>query len=414
MADKNENQTEVQGELPLEDTTPDYKQQVKDFEKQLKAANNALKDIEKNRKKQSPTVWSIEKRDYVPNEKRISDEEYENAKNKVAEIQKALDTAKANKKKADDERVAQENEQWEKALEQIGLDGSQRGGTVGAIMRGFKETPEEDAKREAGLQERQEAQKEDVEDLKEEGEDIVEEQREASESDANKNLESLESLVRERIEGAKNDPIYNELPRTIRQAYKAGEFGDPVNEDIRKAYRAEMKKPKKERNAEVIEDYKKELERTKDARQAKNWYTMNAIGTGLMNFGSALKGETPTAETEWNKRQGARIANAQQRYKDLLDAKANTVIDELKNKQGFDQNTQKAIRSLYNDRRLQPILNRLDTDSQIQLIDLMQEKKDAINFNAFVNALVLSLVKNPEGAVSTALGVGKDVVDLVK
>lgn len=421
MADKKGNEEKKQGELPLEDTTPDYEQQIKDFEQQekdfkqqLKDANNALKDIEKNRKKQSPTVWSIEKRDYVPNEKRISDEEYENAKKKVAEIQEALNTAKASKKKAKDGKLAQDNERWEQALKQTGLDGSQRGGILGVITGGFQETPAQKEKREAGLQERQETQKEDVEDLKEEGEDIVDEQREASESDANKNLESLESLVRERIEGAKNDPIYNELPRTIRQAYKAGEFGDPVNEDIRKAYRAEMKKPKKERNAEVIEDYKKELERTKDARNAKNWYTMNAIGTALLNVGTALKGGTPTAETEWNKRQGARIANAQQRYKDLLDAKANTVIDELKNKQGFDQSTQKAIRSLYNDRRLQPILNRLDTDSQIQLIDLMQEQKDAINFNAFVNALVMSLVKNPEGAVSTALGVGKDVIDLVK
>ena len=393
MAKKDKNKTKVQGQLPLENSTVEAPK------------NGAAERAEKARKA------SIEQQAKAQAEKEAKQKEEEERLKKAQEDREA-------KKKAAEEAKQQAQADYETALDSA-RDTAQ--GTLAERALGkaglggiFEETPEQEKKREAGIQARQEAQKEDVESLKEEGEDIVEEQREASESDAKKNLESLESLVRERIEGTKNDPIYNELPRTIRQAYKAGEFGDPVNEDIRKAYRAEMKKPKTERKKEVIEDYKKELERTKDARNAKNWYTMNAIGTGLMNFGSALKGGGPIAETEWNKRQGARIANAQQRYKDLLDAKANTVIDELKNKQGFDQKTQAAIRSLYNDRRLQPILNRLDTDSQIQLIDLMQEKKDAINFNAFVNALVLSLVKNPEGAVSTALGVGKDVVDLVK
>ena len=425
MAEKTGNEEEMQGELSLEDTTPDYEQlikdyeqQIKDFEKQLKDANKALKDIEKNRSKQSEQVWSIPDRAYIPNPNRKSDEDYENAKNKVAEIQNAIDTAKANKKKAVDERVAQENAKWEEALKQRGWDGSNRTfGLGGKITRIFQESPEDKEEREKGLKERQEAQKEDIKDFKSETEEVVEDSREESESDAEKNIASLENILKERLEGSKNDPIYNELPKTIRQAYKAKEFGDPMDEDIRKAYREVMRKPKKDRDEkdkETIDAYKKELERTKDARQARDWYTMNAIGTALLNVGTALKGGTPTADTAWNKRQGARIEAAQQRYKDLLDTKANTVIEEVKNKQGYDQATQKAIRSLYNDKRLQPVLNRLDTDSQIQLIDLMQKKSGAINFNAFVNALVLSLMDNPQGAVTSALGLGKDFVDLLK
>lgn len=404
MADTNENQTEIQGELPLEDTTPDYKQQIKDYKQQLNEAKKTVKYIEKNRKTQGARVYS--------------NEDYENAKNKVTEIQNSLNNAKANKKKADDERVAQENAQWEEALEQQGWDGSNRTFGLGGKIEGFfKETPKQKEEREKGLKERQEAQEQDIKDFKDEKEEVVEDSREESESDAEKNIASLENILKERLEGSKNDPIYNELPKTIRQAYKAREFGDPMDEDIRKAYREVMRKPKKDRDEkdkEAIDAYKKELERTKDARQARDWYTMNAIGTALLNVGTALKGGTPTAETAWNKRQGARIEAAQQRYKDLLDTKANTVIEEVKNKQGYDQATQKAIRSLYNDKRLQPVLNRLDTDSQIQLIDLMQEKSGAINFNAFVNALVLSLMDNPQGAVTSALGLGKDFVDFLK
>lgn len=414
MSDKMGNEEEIQGELPLEDTTPDYEQQIKDyeqqikdFEKQLKDANKELKNIEANRRNFP-----------LSDPRRRSDDDYQNAKNKIAEIQKSIETAKANKKKADDERVAQENAQWEEALKQQGWDGSGRIFGLGRIVtKAFQESPEEKEKREAGLKERQEAQEQDIKDFKDETEEVVEDSREESESDAEKNIASLENLVNERIEGSKNDPIYNELPKTIRQAYKAREFGDPMNEDIRKAYREVMRKPKKDRDEkdeEAIVAYKKELERTKDARQARDWYTMNAIGTALLNVGTALKGGTPTAETAWNKRQGARIEAAQQRYKDLLDTKANMVIEEVKNKQGYDQATQKAIRSLYNDKRLQPVLNRLDTDSQIQLIDLMQEKSGAINFNAFVNALVLSLMDNPQGAVTSALGLGKDFVDFLK
>lgn len=415
MADTTGNEEEMQGELPLEDTTPDYKQQVKDAEKQLKVAKDALKDIEKNRQKQSEKVWSITDRAYIPNPNRKSDEDYENAKNKVAEIQKAVDTAKANKKKADDERVAQENAKWEQALKQQGWDGSNRTfGLGGIITRGFQETPEQKEAREAGLQERQEAQKEDIKDFKDETEEVVEDSREESESDAEKNIASLENILKERLEGSKNDPIYNELPKTIRQAYKAGEFGDPVNEKIRKDYRAEMKKPKKERNTEVIDAYKKELERTKDARQARDWYTMNAIGTALLNVGTALKGGTPTADTAWNKRQGARIEAAQQRYKDLLDTKANAVIEDAKHLQGFNQEMEKSIRKLYADRRLQPILNELDVNSQRQLIDLMQEKAGAINFETFKSALLMSIIDNPGGAVASVFGAGKDLLEAAK
>ena len=396
MSKKDKNKTEVQGQLPLENPTVETPK------------NGAAERAEKARQA------SIKQQAQAQAEKEAKQKEDEERLKKAQEEREA-------KKKADEEKKAQAQAEYESALDSA-RDNAQEKLAERALGKTglagiFQESDEAKKAREAGLKARQEAQEQDIKDFKDETKEVVEDSREKSESDAEKNIASLENILKERLEGSKNDPIYNELPKTIRQAYKAKEFGDPMDEDIRKAYREVMRKPKKDRDEkdkETIDAYKKELERTKDARQARDWYTMNAIGTALLNVGTALKGGTPTAETAWNKRQGARIEAAQHRYKDLLDTKANTVIEEVKNKQGYDQATQKAIRSLYNDKRLQPVLNRLDTDSQIQLIDLMQEKSGAINFNAFVNALVLSLMDNPQGAVTSALGLGKDFVDFLK
>lgn len=375
--------------------------------------------LENSEQTENPTQTRIEEARKKSMQAQAQAQAEKEAKQKEEEERKAkAEAEKEAKKKAKEERKAQAQAEYDAALEsaQNTVQGqlAQKALSKAGIGGVFEETPEQKKKREAGRAEREASQEKDLQSAKTTTEQIVSDAREISESDVEKNIASLENLVNERISGMKNDPIYNELPKTIRQAYKAKEFGEPMNEEIRKAYREELRKPKKERNNEVIDAYKKELERTKGARQARDWYTLNAIGTGLMNVGTALKGGTPTAQTEWNKRQGARLEAAQQRYKDLLDAKADTLIEEVKNKQGYDQATQKAIRGLYNDKRLQPILNKLDTNSQIQLVDLMQDKAGAINFNAFINALVLQMMKDPEGAVSKALGLGEKAIDFVK
>ena len=75
---------------------------------------------------------------------------------------------------------------------------------------------------------------------------------------------------------------------------------------------------------------------------------------------------------------------------------------------------EKGIRKLYADRRLQPILNELDVNSQRQLIDLMQEKAGAINFETFKSALLMSIIDNPGGAVASVFGAGKNLIDAAK
>lgn len=414
MADKKGNEEEMQGELPLEDTTPDYKQQIKDLEKQRNDAQKTVKYIEKNRKTQGARVYS--------------DDDYEKAKSKVAslemELAEAKEAQKAEKKKNSEQKKTAIKEKVNNAIDAVAT-------TMGANASGaLTEAAINKAQGGSGsvlqtsvaggipqskpIKSGSEDQQKDIKKLGKMGEDVISDTLSESENTVQDRQEALKKYLDKYIDASANSKIYNELPRTIRQAYKSGEFGDPIDEDIRKAYREEMRKPKKDRDDKVIDAYKKELERTKDARQARDWYTMNAIGTALLNVGTALKGGTPTAETAWNKRQGARIEAAQQRYKDLLDTKANAVIEDAKHLQGFNQEMEKGIRNLYADRRLQPILNELDVNSQRQLIDLMQEKAGAINFETFKSALLMSIIDNPGGAVASVFGAGKDLIDAAK
>lgn len=414
MADKKGNEEEMQGELPLEDTTPDYKQQIKDLEKQRNDAQKTVKYIEKNRKTQGARVYS--------------DDDYEKAKSKVAslemELAEAKEAQKAEKKKNSEQKKAAIKEKVNNAIDAVATTmGANASGalTEAAINKAQGGSGSVLQTNVAGgvpqskpIKSGSEDQQKDIVKLGKMGEDVISDTLSESENTVQDRQEALKKYLDKYIDASANSKIYNELPRTIRQAYKSGEFGDPIDEDIRKAYREEMRKPKKDRDDKVIDAYKKELERTKDARQARDWYTMNAIGTALLNVGTALKGGTPTAETAWNKRQGARIEAAQQRYKDLLDTKANAVIEDAKHLQGFNQEMEKSIRKLYADRRLQPILNELDVNSQRQLIDLMQEKAGAINFETFKSALLMSIIDNPGGAVASVFGAGKDLIDAAK
>jgi hypothetical protein len=414
MADKKGNEEEMQGELPLEDTTPDYKQQIKDLEKQRNDAQKTVKYIEKNRKTQGARVYS--------------NDDYEKAKSKVAslemELAEAKEAQKAEKKKNSEQKKAAIKEKVNNAIDAVATTmGANASGALteaainkaqggsGSVLQTSVAGGKPQSK---PIKSGSEDQQKDIKELGKMGEDVISDTLSGSENTVQDRQEALKKYLDKYIDASANSKIYNELPRTIRQAYKSGEFGDPIDEDIRKAYREEMRKPKKDRDDKVIDAYKKELERTKDARQARDWYTMNAIGTALLNVGTALKGGTPTAETAWNKRQGARIEAAQQRYKDLLDTKANAVIEDAKHLQGFNQEMEKGIRKLYADRRLQPILNELDVNSQRQLIDLMQEKAGAINFETFKSALLMSIIDNPGGAVASVFGAGKDLIDAAK
>ena len=271
---------------------------------------------------------------------------------------------------------------------------------------------------------RSEEQNKDVNTLKAETKNLEKEQSEDTKEKADEHIQQMEELLGKYIGSMDSSKIYNEAPKTIRQAWKSGKFGDIVApeyrekygnyDDFRKAYRDELKKPKDKRNEEVISDFKANREKTKEARETRNWYTLQAIGAGMRNIGSALKGGRDFEKNAWDKVQGARMADAQERYKQLLNTKANEVVEEAKNKGLMDRENERALRNLYQDKRLQPILNKLDTDSQIQLIDLMQQKSDAINFNTFINALAIKLMDDPQGAVSSVFGGAKDFVNLTK
>jgi hypothetical protein len=271
---------------------------------------------------------------------------------------------------------------------------------------------------------RAEGQKEDVNALKTETESLEKEQSEGTKEKADEHIQQMEELLGKYINSMDSSKIYNEAPKTIRMAWKSGKFGDIIApeyrekygnyDDFRKAYRDELKKPRDKRDEEVINDFMANREKTKEARDTRNWYTLQAIGAGMRNIGSALKGGRDFEKTAWDKVQGARMADAQERYKQLLDTKANEVVEEAKNKGLMDRENERALRNLYQDKRLQPILNKLDTDSQIQLIDLMQQKSDAINFNTFINALAIKLMEDPKGAVSSVFSGAKNLVDLAK
>lgn len=246
----------------------------------------------------------------------------------------------------------------------------------------------------------EEEQAKDVSKLKDETSELEKENVEENKKSAENQIKAMEDLLKKHIDLMDNSYIYNELPRTIRQAYKSGKFGEVMTDDLRNQFRAEMKKPESERDKDILEKYKN----AKDAQHARNYYILDAIGTGLTNVGSALQGGQGGKETKWNQLQGSRIADAQQRYKDLLDTKANEVIKSAENAGIMNRENEKALRTLYQDRRLQPLLNKLDVDTQTQLLRLIDQKAGALSFETFINALALQLMNDPKGAVSGVFG----------
>lgn len=328
-----------------------------------------------------------------------------------------------------------------------------------ATGMGKEETPEEKAKREESTKRHESTQSKNIDSLKKETDKIESDSVKESLSSEQERVKSVEDLLKSYVNDRFDSPIYNELPKTVRQAYKAGRFGSPMKEEVRKAYLEEHSKPIEKRidkelrdafvlsqspkfdklsdeekqkvaekvsayenkkaeletkRAEIDAEYAKEKERTKDARQARDWYILDAIGTGMRNVGNTLRGGSGDEQSAWNKLQGSRMEGAQKRYNELLNAKADAVIEAAKHKQGFDQKNQEAFRDLYNNKRLQPLLNQIDVDTQVQLIDLMKDKADAINFDSFINALAIQLASDPKGTVSSFLNAGKDLYNVTK
>ena len=337
-------------------------------------------------------------------------------------------------------------------IDNIGLKGLATG-------MGKEETPEEKAKREESTKRHEDTQTKNIDSLKKETDNIESYSVKESLSSEQERVKSVEELLKSYVNDRFDGPVYSEMPKTIRQAYKANYFGSPMKEEVRKAYLEEHSKPIEKRidkelrdafvlsqsskfdklsdeekqkvaekvsayenkkaeletkRAEIDAEYAKEKERTKDARQARDWYILNAIGTGMRNVGSTLRGGNGDEQSAWNKLQGSRMEGAQKRYNELLDAKADAVIQAAKHKQGFDQKNQEAFRDLYNNKRLQPLLNQIDVDTQVQLIDLMKDKADAINFDSFINALAIQLASDPKGTVSSFFNAGKDFYNATK
>ena len=386
MGKKDKNKVvNAQGELPLETPTEDKKNPV------AERAENARK-----------ASMMAQAKAQAEQEAKQEDEE---KRLKKAEEQR-------NEKKAD--KKQEEQDAYNKALEEARVDANQKlehkedlklignggglfGGLSGLLTKADTLTAEEKQK----LNEQAEREQgKDVSKLKDETGALEKENVEENKNSAENQIKAMEDLLKKHIDLMDNSSIYNELPRTIRQAYKSGKFGEVMTDDLRNQFRAEMKKPESERDKDILEKYKN----AKDAQHARNYYILDAIGSGLINVGSALQGGQGGKETKWNQLQGSRIADAQQRYKNLLDTKANEVIKSAENAGIMNRENEKALRTLYQDRRLQPLLNKLDVDTQTQLLRLIDQKAGALSFETFINALALQLMNDPKGAVSGVFG----------
>ena len=331
-------------------------------------------------------------------EKTKTKEEIKAEKQKQKEAEKAQKEkekqAKAEQKKQErEEKKAERDQKVQEFFDSI----NPLSGVTNVMTKASELTEEEKATLNKAAEEEQEK---DVAKLKGETSNLEKENVEENKNSAENQIKAMEDLLKKHIDLMDNSYIYNELPRTIRQAYKSGKFGEVMTDDLRNQFRAEMKKPESERDKDILEKYKN----AKDAQHARNYYILDAIGSGLINAGSALQGGQGGKETKWNQLQGSRIADAQQRYKNLLDTKANEVIKSAENAGIMNRENEKALRTLYQDRRLQPLLNKLDVDTQTQLLRLIDQKAGALSFETFINALALQLMNDPKGAVSGVFG----------
>ena len=364
----------------------------------------SAEEIENAKKSVSPTynVYGAEKQKTAKQIEREQNAAVEKArKNKVTKLNYEID-AKNQELKDEKSNLKNENRNLGEQIFQ--------GATENMKQKGGYLIGNEDKEAQKLYKENLEQTKADVKDLKNTMDVTKDEIIKTSEADTEKQMESLKAIL-DKVE--KGDLSYSvkDLPMGIIRRAKRGDFGKfNIDEDVKKAYMAEMRKPAKERDQKVIDAYNKEKESTKDARSVMGNFILNALFTGLSNAGNVLQGKAPTEKSAYQKYSESKLQGSLDRYNKLWQDASEEMQNSIKAKGIIDRETSKQIADLYKNAAFRPYLDRLDTDSLERTILLAKNIGGKVDLGTFKNALLMQMLQDPQGAISGGL---KTAIDLI-
>lgn len=139
----------------------------------------------------------------------------------------------------------------------------------------------------------------------------------------------------EKAQGKVNDYSTTRMPKTWLGAYLSGEFGDP---------------------------------KSKDAKRTLAYFTLNSLGTALMNSSAVIQ-KRPTTDTQWNIEQGERLRQADARYDKAKTRAFENNLDSIAKAMNMSLEQKNKVVDLMNEGKIKLLYDKLGDTRKLELLE---------------------------------------------
>lgn len=139
----------------------------------------------------------------------------------------------------------------------------------------------------------------------------------------------------EKAQGKVNDYSTSRMPKTWLGAYLSGEFGDP---------------------------------KSKDAKRTLAYFTLNSLGTALMNSSAVIQ-KRATTDTQWNIAQGDRIRQADTRYDKAKTKAFENNLDSIAKAMNMSLEQKNKVTDLMNEGKIKLLYDKLGDTRKLELLE---------------------------------------------
>ena len=139
----------------------------------------------------------------------------------------------------------------------------------------------------------------------------------------------------EKAQGKVNDYSTARMPKTWLGAYLSGEFGDP---------------------------------KSKDAKRTLAYFTLNSLGTALMNSAAVIQ-KRATTDTQWNISQGEKLSMANKRYDTAKTRAFENNLDSIAKAMNMSLEQKNKVADLMNEGKIKLLYDKLGDTRKLELLE---------------------------------------------
>jgi len=139
----------------------------------------------------------------------------------------------------------------------------------------------------------------------------------------------------EKAQGKVNDYSTARMPKTWLGAYLSGEFGDP---------------------------------KSKDAKRTLAYFTLNSLGTALMNSAAVIQ-KRATTDTQWNISQGEKLSLANKRYDNAKTRAFENNLDSIAKAMNMSLEQKNKVADLMNEGKIKLLYDKLGDTRKLELLE---------------------------------------------